>query len=147
MSGSGAIAFQESAVAAVFAAYPGEIGARLLSLRGLLFDVASGIPEVGGLRETLKWGEPSYLPMRSRVGTTVRIGRPAASHDRYGLYVHCRTTLIPTFRDQHADRFVYDGNRGVLFGVDDTLPVAEIRELVAAALTYHRDKRRVTRRR
>ena len=141
MNGLGTSAFQDSAVAELFAAYPDRIGVTLLYLREVLFDVASGIPETGGLKETLKWGEPSYLPQRPRVGTTVRIGRPAASQRRYGLYVHCRTTLIPTLRDRHADLFVYDGNRGVLFDVDDEVPWSEVRQLVAAALTYHLSKR------
>ena len=142
MRAAGAPVFQDEAVAAVFGDYPGEIGTRLASLRELLFDVASGIPEIGGLTETLKWGEPSYLPVRPRVGTTVRIASAGASGRRYGLYVHCRTTLIPSLRDRHADLFVYDGNRGVMFDVDDRVPTAELRELVAAAFTYHRDKRR-----
>ncbi|MCG8478061.1 MAG: DUF1801 domain-containing protein [Spirochaetales bacterium] len=141
MNGLGTPAFQDSAVAEVFAAYPDQIGVTLLYLREVLFDVASGIPETGGLKETLKWGEPSYLPQRPRVGTTVRIGRPGASQRRYGLYVHCRTTLIPTLRDRHADLFVYDGNRGVLFDVDDEVPWSGVRQLVAAALTYHLSKR------
>ena len=145
MSGLGTPAFQDAAVAAIFAAYPDEIGTRLLSLRELLFDVASGIPETGGLTETLKWGEPSYLPARPRVGTTVRIASVGSSDRRYGLYVHCRTTLIPTLRARHADLFAYDGNRGVMFDVDDVVPAAELRELVAAAFTYHLERRRGTR--
>ena len=144
MNGPEAPAFQEPAVAAVFAAYPDEIGTRLLSLRELLFEVASGLPETGGLKETLKWGEPSYLPKRPRVGTTVRIAPASSARRRYGLYVHCRTTLIPALRERHADLFVYDGHRGVLFDVDGEVPAAELRALVAAAFTYHRDRRRRT---
>ena len=53
--------FADKNVAEVFRRYPAELRARLMALRELIFDVAAGTEGVGPLRETLKWGQPSYL--------------------------------------------------------------------------------------
>ena len=60
-------------VAALFERYPKEIKAKLLSLRQLIFDVASKTSGVGELEETLKWGQPSYLTTQTKSGSLVRI--------------------------------------------------------------------------
>lgn len=49
-----------------FANYPSKIRTKLLSLRELIFEVASKTKEVGELEETFRWGEPSYLTTKSR---------------------------------------------------------------------------------
>jgi hypothetical protein len=45
-----------SAVAAVFDAYPKRLKSRLLALRRLIFDTARTTDGVGALEEALKWG-------------------------------------------------------------------------------------------
>src|SRR6185436_187895 len=93
MSGAAAIDRAPGpAVAAVFEIYPPRLREALLALRGLILAVASeaGVEVV----ETLKWGQPSYLPARPRVGTTVRIDALKGSADGYAMYVHCQTTLM-----------------------------------------------------
>jgi hypothetical protein len=65
--------FQDEAVEEVFDAYPANRRADLLRLRQLIFTTAESLPRVRDLRETLKWGQPAYLPVRPRIGSTVRI--------------------------------------------------------------------------
>ncbi|AVX03176.1 hypothetical protein MXMO3_00642 [Maritalea myrionectae] len=126
---------QEQNIAAKFDAVEEPSRARLLALRDLIFDVAKDLPEIGELLETLKWGEPSYLPSKKCVGTTVRIG-PSKLKD-YAVFVHCQTTLIDDFRHMFPDEFHYEGNRGIHFSVDEPLPEDQLRLFIANALTYH----------
>ena len=72
----------DPAVRAVFDAQPPALRAALLDLRGLVLAAAAGSGRVGELIETLKWGEPAYLPRKAKVGTTVRINAVKGSADR-----------------------------------------------------------------
>lgn len=53
-------------VAQAFERFPPLARARLLDIRSLIFEVAG--PEIGPLTETLKWGEPAYLPQNRQDG-------------------------------------------------------------------------------
>jgi hypothetical protein len=133
--------FADPNVKAVFDAYPPKLRARLLALRDLIFATAKATKGVGPLTETLKWGQPSYLTMESGSGTTIRIDRVRSTKDQYALYVHCQTKLVTTFRAHYPRTFTYAGNRGVIFGVDNTFDQAALRHCVGLALTHHRRKR------
>ncbi len=61
-------------VAAVFNAYPPKFRRGLLALRDLILETAEATEGVGEIQETLKWGEPAYLPVKRGIGTTIRIG-------------------------------------------------------------------------
>ena len=128
--------FADPAVAAVFKAYPAGMRKRVLALRELVFDVAAKTEGVGPLTETLKWGQPSYLTEETKSGTTVRIDRLKKAGG-YALYVHCRSGLVPRFRDLYGDTFRYEGKRALLFGIDARLPLAELRHCIGLALTHH----------
>jgi hypothetical protein len=65
--------FSSDEVEAVFAQYPDQVRERLLALRDLIFDTASHTKGVGEIEETLKWGQPSYLTIKPKSGTTIRI--------------------------------------------------------------------------
>ncbi len=114
---------------------------RLMTLRALIFAAAKA-EEIGDLEETLKWGEPAYLPKRPRTGTTLRLGWSNGPNARVTLYVPCQTRLIDLYRARFQDGFVYDGNRAVHMSSKAPLPEAEVQQMAAMALTYHRDKRR-----
>ena len=81
----------KSAVDAVFGAYPGQVRAKLLALRKLIFDTAKTTSGVGALEETLKWGQPSYLTTESKSGSTIRIDQVKAEAGGYAVYFHCQT--------------------------------------------------------
>jgi len=139
-----AAAFSDPAVAAVFAAFPERLRARLLELRALILDTAKATPCVGEIVETLKWGEPAYLPKTPRVGTTVRVNALKGSADRYVVYFPCQTTLVETFRERYPETFRFQGNRAIVFAIGDRLPTKALRHCVALALTYHLDARALT---
>ena len=124
----------------VFAAYPPALRKKLKSLRRLILETAKKTAGVGPLEETLKWGQPSYLPAQSGSGTTVRIDRVKGEPDRYAMFFHCQTDLVATFREIYPDELTYQGNRSILFNLDDTIDEAALSHCIALALTYHQRK-------
>jgi len=127
----------DPAVRAVFDAQAPALRTALLELRGHVLAAAAGSGRVGELVETLKWGEPAYLPRKARVGTTVRINALRGSADRYGAYFHCQTTLLESFRHLYPEAFSYEGGRAILFRVGEPYPVDALRHCLTLALTYH----------
>lgn len=128
-------------VAAVFDAYPSKHRRKLLAIRKLIFEVAKSFDGVGPLEETLKWGEPAYLPSHTKSGTTIRIDWKPKQPQQYAMYFHCQTDLVQRFRAQFPDDFQFDGNRAILFDADQPIPIQPLSRCIAAALTYHLDKR------
>jgi hypothetical protein len=137
--------FGDSAVDAVFNAYPRPLKARLLALRRLIFETAKTTKGVGSLRETLKWGQPSYLTPQTNSGSTIRIDQVKSAAGQYAVYFHCQTDLVATFRELYPTQLRFGGNRSILLSAKDELPHAELRHCVALALTYHLNKRKAGR--
>ncbi len=133
--------FLNPEVAAVFDAYPSRTRRNLLLLRELIFDTAAATEGVGEIEETLKWGEASYLPRRARVGSTVRINARKAVPGQYAMYFHCQTKLLDMFRSMYPDLFNFEGNRAIVFDEGDRIPLKELGECVALALSYHLRKK------
>ena len=127
-------------VAAVFRAYPKPIREKLMVLRQLIFDTAVTTEGVGKVEETLKWGQPSYLTVSPKSGTTIRIDQAGSEGDQYALYVHCQTTLIDTFKEMFPDELTYEGNRSIVFKIEDNIQVNLVRHFISLALTYHTRK-------
>jgi hypothetical protein len=122
-------------VAKVFAAYPPVLRPALLALRTLIFGMADAQLGKGGLIETLKWGQPAYLPVKPRTGTTLRIDAVKGDPDRYAVDFHC--PLVGSFRELYPDEFTFEGNRVLLFARDDKPPQAALKHCIGLALTYH----------
>ena len=133
--------FEDAAVEAVFAAYPAGLRADLLGLRELIFATARQTKGVGGLVETLKWGQPSYRPAKPRIGTTVRIDALKSAEPGYAMYFHCQTTLVTTFRELYGDQMAFQGDRAIVFAPGHKVPRATLSHCIALALTYHLDLR------
>jgi Domain of unknown function (DU1801) len=127
------------AVQAVFDSYPPKLRSKLLALRQLIVDTAASTSGVGALEETLKWGEPAYVTTQSKSGSTVRIDRKK-NQDRYAIYFNCNTTLVDTFRSLFPQSFKFEGNRALVFAVEDALPTVDLAFCIAMALTYHQKK-------
>jgi Domain of unknown function (DU1801) len=134
--------FGDPAVKAVFDAYPAAVRGPLLKLRHLILSTAKDTPGVGEMIETLKWGQPAYLPTRPRTGTTVRIDALKGRGARYAALFHCQTTLIATFRERYGDAFSFDGNRAMVFSAGAPIPERAFRHCIALALTYHAGAKR-----
>jgi len=113
---------------------------RLLVLRALVLE-AGGDPRIdGGIEETLKWGQPSYLPRAPGIGTTVRLGTSKAWPDHAALFFHCQTRLLDTFRHLYPDTFDFEGDRALLILENEPIPKDAVRHCAALALTYHQWK-------
>jgi hypothetical protein len=136
----------DPAVEAVFRAYPKPLKAKLLALRRLIFDTARTTTGVGALRETLKWGQPSYLTTETKSGSTIRIDQVKSAANQYAVYFHCQTDLVATFRELYPTQLRYGGNRSILLNAAEEIPAPELRHCVALALTYHLRKRKTAHR-
>ncbi|MBT8275688.1 MAG: DUF1801 domain-containing protein [Bacteroidia bacterium] len=121
----------------VFDSYPELARDRLNHLRDLILATASEIDGIGTLEETLKWGEPSYLAKHS---STIRIDWKEKSPDQYAIYFKCTSKLVPTFKIIHKNKFNYEGNRAIVFSLDDKIPEAALKQCIGMALTYHKVK-------
>jgi hypothetical protein len=135
----------DPAVDAVFSAYPKPVKAKLLALRRLIFDTARLTKGVGGLEETLKWGQPSYLTAETKSGSTIRIDQLKSAANQYAVYFHCQTDLVETFRELYPTEMRYGGNRSILLDAGEDIPESALRHCVALALTYHLSKRKAGR--
>lgn len=120
-----------------FEHYPPAARERLLALRELIYQTASELGDVGGIEESLKWGEPSF---KTASGSPVRIDWKASSPDRYAMYFHCGSKLVDTFRELHGDCLQFEGNRAIVFEIDQELPVDVVKQCLSMALRYHRIK-------
>ncbi len=132
-------AFKDKKVRAAFDAYPAKTKRTMLQLRALIFAVAE---DIGGVNETLKWGQPAYLPIRARTGTTIRLGSVRKAPEACALLVHCQTNLIDTYRGLFGDELTFQSNRAVLFKPEAALPKRAVRHCIERALTYHARKRK-----
>ncbi|MEM9740930.1 MAG: DUF1801 domain-containing protein [Pseudomonadota bacterium] len=128
-------AFEDPAVARVFAGFPDEVRAGVLELREMILDVAARTEGVGALQETLKWGQPAYLTPETKSGSTLRLGVPKGGG--FALYTHCQTRLLSEFQALFPDEFAYEGNRAIHFAAGAELPLDRLELLVRNALTYH----------
>lgn len=58
----------------------------------------------------------------------------------YALYFHCQTNLVEGFRQKYGNKFRYEGNRALIFTETEPVHESELKECIAAALTYHLKK-------
>lgn len=135
------MAQQDISIESVMAGYPPKLRPTMKKLRKLVREVANSNADVGELVETLKWGQPSFLPKRPRIGTTVRMDAVSEDPARVALYFHCQTTLVETFRELYSGTLSFEGNRAIVLDASRPLPEAELRHCIEMALTYHKAKR------
>jgi len=133
--------FESNEVAVKFESYPRTIRSKMLALRKLIFQTASETQGVGEIQETLKWGEPAYVT-RNKAGSTLRIDWKENSPAEYAMYFHCQTNLVETFRRLFPGDFRFDGNRALIFNVNEDIPVDALKLCIAAAFTYHLSKKK-----
>ena len=126
--------------AAKFNAYPPNVRRKLLALRELVFKTATATDGVGEIEESLKWGEPAYAT-KNKAGSTVRLDWKKKDPNHYAMYFHCQTNLVETFRTIFPHDFKFDGNRALVFSLEEKIPKDSLVMCIAASLTYHLKKR------
>lgn len=124
----------------IFARYPESVRTKMQYLRTLVIETAREIG-IDQLEETLKWGEPSFV---TRNGSTLRMDWKEKSPDQYAMYFQCTSRLVETFRRVFDSKFQYEGNRAIVFHLNQRIPESELKECIKAALTYHKVKHLVT---
>jgi hypothetical protein len=121
----------------IFINYPDSVRNKMLALRKLVIETAKEIDGITNLEETLKWGEPSYL---TKNGSTLRMDWKSKKPDQYAMYFKCTSRLVETFKLIYKDDFTYEGNRAIIFRIDDKIPNVELKNCIKATLTYHKVK-------
>ena len=136
--------FEDPNVKAIYDSFPITIQRSCLLLRTLIFDIAAKHAVIGPIKETTRWGEPAYLPFKTKRGSMIRImHKPKKSYD-FGLYFLCNTQLIHHFKDQYPTTFTFGGNRALEFMVNHPLPLAAIEDCMYQALTYYQSEPYIT---
>lgn len=124
-------------VAIVFEDYPKKVRQKMLLLRKLVLNTASEIEGLEKLEETLKWGEPSYL---TKNGSTLRMDWKESVPDRVAVYFKCTSKLVPTFKMVYKNKFNFEGNRAIIFKMNEKIPETELKHCIALTLKYHKIK-------
>lgn len=124
-----------------FANYPDNIRDKMQYLRKLVIETAEETEGIDELEETLKWGEPSFV---TKNGSTLRMDWKEKSPDQYAMYFQCSSRLVTTFRLVFDHTFQYEGNRAIVFQLNQKVPVSELKECIKASLTYHSIKHLMT---
>jgi hemoglobin-like flavoprotein len=124
-------------VDAIFDNYSALVMKQMKYLRQRVLDAADEIEDPQNIEETLKWGEPSYL---TKHGSTVRMDWKAKAPDQYAIYFKCTSKLVPTFREIYPTEFTYEGNRALVFSLEEELPAEALKHCIKVALTYHKVK-------
>ena len=132
--------FASEEVAVKFSAYPPHVRPKLLALREFIFQAAATAEGAGEIEESLKWGEPAYVT-RNKSGSTVRIDWKKKEPNHYAIYFNCQTNLVETFRTLFPNDFKFEGNRALVFALEDKLPKDSLAMCVVASLTYHLKKK------
>ena len=109
-----------------------------MQLRQLVLDTAAELAEVDEVKDTLKWGEPSYV---TKTGSTIRLGWKASRPDECRLLFHCRTKLVDAFKELYRDALTFEGNRAIVLHKTADLPIVPLKHCISMALTYHRRKK------
>ncbi len=122
-------------VEAVIATYPDAAKEKFLVLRNLVFEVAQELC-VADLTECLKWGEPSYT---CKGGSTLRIHWKPGSPEQIGIFFHCQTRLVETFRELYPQG-TYEGNRAFVLGLAQPIPARQVKHCIQLSLVYHKVK-------
>lgn len=121
----------------VFSGYPDSVRKKMMILRELVIATAMDIDGLTHFEETLKWGEPSYL---AKNGSTLRMDWKSKTPQQYALYFKCTSRLVETFKKVFKNNFNFEGNRAIVFQMDDAIPKAELKACIKATLTYHKVK-------
>jgi hypothetical protein len=125
----------------VFTSYPEMVRGKMQFLRTLVIETAEETEDVDNLEETLKWGEPSFM---TKTGSTLRMDWKEKTPDQYAMYFNCTSRLVHTFRTMFDEKFHFEGNRAIVFQLNQEIPVLELKACIKATLLYHKVKHHIT---
>ena len=120
-----------------FESYPTLVREKMYALRALVIQTAKETEGLDTLEETLKWDEPSYLAKKS---STIRMDWKESRPGEYAMYFHCQTKLVDTFKELYSDKFKFEGNRAIIFSLDEKIAKNELQHCISISLNYHKVK-------
>lgn len=123
----------------IFNSYPAELREPLMQIRELIYYVASKIPEVGELEESLKWGQPTYSTVKTKAGSPIRLDR--FGEDKIAIFFHCQTSLVESFKTLFNNNLEFYKNRAIVIDPNKELQTKELSLCIEMALTYHLSKK------
>ena len=121
------------------APWPNTAQTQFHAIRAIVQDAAR-TADIGALSETLKWGQPAWLPQKSGIGSTLRIAWSDKHPNDIGLFVNCNSNLCEQMRTIYPRDFRYEGNRALYIALNAPLPEQAIHHCAHLTLTYHRAK-------
>lgn len=121
----------------IFENYPVSVRDKMQFLKDLVIETAEETEGIDEMEITLKWGEPSFL---TKNGSTLRMDWKEKAPDQYAMYFKCTSRLVDTFRLVYDHKFHYEGNRAIVFQLNQKIPVLELKKCIKATLTYHKVK-------
>lgn len=120
----------------IFDNYPENVRKKMQYLRQLVLETADE-EDIDELEETLKWGEPSFT---TKNGSTLRMDWKEKSPHQYAMYFQCTSKLVDTFRMVFDHKFQFEGNRAIIFQLNQNIPEMELKKCIKATLKYHKVK-------
>jgi hypothetical protein len=112
---------------------------RFDELKALILEAAATVPDIGPLEESVKWGQPSFAPVKPNIGSSVRIEqRDDGSH---ALMFICTTGLVEEFRTLYDDTLACEGKRAILIPAGPLPDRAALTHCIQLALTNKLRKR------
>lgn len=110
--------FAEPEVENIFLGYPEQLRSTLLEIREMIFAQASsmGIP----ITETIRWWQPSYIPIAKNTGTTIRIDK--FGDTQVALFFNCKTTIVQDIKNRFTDQVQCSKNRAIILDAGQALP-------------------------
>ncbi len=127
--------FASRDVAEVFEMFEADARTGLLRLRGLIYECAAQMPEIGKVEEALRWGQPAYLTPETKAGSTLRLG--TIKGGRFAIFAHCQTDIISSYAQSFGGMDRIEGNRAVVFENVNAIDPARISMLIKHGLGYH----------
>jgi hypothetical protein len=124
----------------LIATWPGLAQHATWTCRTLFHDIADE-NDLGGLNESLKWGQPAWRPVKPRTGSTLRMNWSPATPDHLAFFVDCKTDLAARMQDLYPDLPLNDGRRHLGVFLDAPLPEQAIAHLASMTFTYHLKRR------
>ncbi|EGR1072196.1 DUF1801 domain-containing protein [Vibrio cholerae] len=103
-----------------------------MSIRSLIFEISES-RELGEVKESLKWGEPSYSVIN---GSTIRFDWKAKYPEQYFIFFNCKTKLVDTFRELYSDTLKFQGNRAIVLNINEALPIEQLSHCIEISLKY-----------
>lgn len=128
-------------IQSVFNKYPASFRRKINTLRDLIFKTVTTLPEIEGIEESLKWGQPSYQSVKKGLSTPIRLHWLKSKPDQIGIYFHCQSSMIKKIKKEFPGKFEIEGKRALIFKESAPLELADLEKIFILALTYHNWKR------